>query len=394
MNTFWGCDADDLTELSAAVEERAGRLGTLAQDTSLRARAVAWFGPDAEDHRLSTEELVERVKKFVEKLRELGELLGDEAEEQEVCSRPESGTAPIGGPSGVRAGLPDDLDDVLGGSGGSAPQSPTIAVTPRIGRLEDDLPVPFPEDLPPIQKAPMGHPMIGGPFADDEALKRARERGPLPEGEDFTLSPEHLEQAEQIRKRALRPVPVLGTAQMMMGAHESIGTLYDKAEQSLVDSGHGNLVPLVSLARIPHDLSGGAIGEQSVLGQATSAFDRGLANVTQTGEEVFTAASEGDGAGALRAVERGLYRQNGVLADVVTTTAVPAAADTASDLIGTGADLVEPISPEAAEKLRTAEGSVRDVGLAWERGRETITDPELYYDARRSLYPMPWDPQG
>lgn len=399
MNTFWGCETEDLTELSAVVEARAGRLGTLVRDTALRARAVAWFGPDAEDHRLRAEDLAERVIDLVEKLRELGELLDDEAEEQEICSRPENGAAPASGPFGVRTEASDDAGDfghqpVLGGTGGSAPPSPTISVAPESSRFEGDWPFRIPEGLPSLQGAPQGHPMIGGPFMDEKAWQQARDRGPLPAGEDVALSPEHLAEAEHLRTRAGRLHPLLGAPQMMMRTHEAIGGVYDSVEQGLVESGHGHLTPLVSLARLPHDIAGGALEEPSVLGQVTSAVDRGVANVLQTEEEVFTEASEGDTAGAVRAMERGLYRHTGMLADIATSTAVPAAADTASDLIGTGAEVAEPFSPEAAEALREAESSVRDVGLTWEQGQETITDPALYYDARRTLYPMPWDPQG
>src|SRR5699024_2568008 len=92
--------------------------------------------------------------------------------------------------------------------------------------------------------------------------------------------------------------------------------------------------------------------------------------------------------------ERGLYRNIDIGADLLTASPVPAAADAVSDIIGTGADMAEPITPEGAQLLRDAEETIRGHGESWERGQEQLTDPEFYYDLRRRYVPMPWDPQG
>ena len=114
----------------------------------------------------------------------------------------------------------------------------------------------------------------------------------------------------------------------------------------------------------------------------------------QTGDEVFSAVGDGDLTGAIQASERGIYRHAGMSADLLTITPVPAIADTASDLIGTGADVTEPFNPEMAETLRSAEQAAKEYGQAWERGQERLTDPETYYDLRRTYFPAPWDPQA
>ncbi|WP_394216038.1 hypothetical protein [Brachybacterium vulturis] len=366
MNTFWGCETERLTELSTVFDARAIRLRTLIQQVALCTRITDWCGPDAEEHRRRTMELVEFIIDLIERLRELGERLGDEAAEQDLCSQAEGSPARsgVGDPLGVRAAPPWDLDDV--------------------------------DPLPHLSGPPADDPgpVIGGPVMAEDPQELLRRLRSLPDGEDFALDPEILAEAERQRELLLGEVPVVGIAQTLMSGHEAVGDLYDRAEAALVDNGYGAFTPLVSLARVPHHLSEALLGEKSVLGQVTSAVDRGLANVAQTGGEVLSEIGEGDAGGAVRAVERGGFRNAGMSADILTATAGPAIADTASDLIGTGADLAEPLSPGTAETLREAEESVREVGEGWEQGQEALTDPEFYYDLRRTFAPMPWDPQA
>lgn len=364
MNTFWGCETEHLTELSTVFDTRADRLRALIQQILLCARTVEWIGPDADEHRRCAEDLAETVIILIEKLRKLGELLGREAQEQDLCSQPEGATGVGEDPLGVRAAPPWVQDGV--------DRLPSLQ-----GSRWEDL-----------------QPWIAGPFMAEDPPWAVHPSQPLPAGEDFSLDPELLAEAEGQRELALGAVPGVGAAQTMMSAHEGIGDAFDRAELTLEENGYGAFVPAVSLARLPHDVSGAVLGEHSVLDQTFSAIDRGVANVTQTSEEVLAAAGDGDAAGALRAVERGAYRQVGVSADILTVSPVPAAADTASDLIGTGADLVEPFDAGSAEALRTAEQSVREVGLGWERGQEQLTDPEVYYDLRRRYLPTPWDPRA
>ncbi|ATG52378.1 hypothetical protein CFK38_13250 [Brachybacterium vulturis] len=366
MNTFWGCETERLTELSTVVDARAERLRALIQQVALCTRITDWCGPDAEEHRRRTLDLVEFVIDLIERLRELGELLGQEAAEQDLCSQAEGSPARsgVGDPLGVRATPPWILEDF--------------------------------DHLPDLSGPPAGDPVpgIGVPIMAEDPFAFPKHRPELPDGEDFALDPEILAEAERQRKGLLGDVPIVGIAQTLMSGHEAIGEVYDRVETTLVDNGYGAFTPLVSLARVPHDLSGVMFGEKSVLGQVTSAVDRGLANVAQTGGEVLSEIGEGDAGGAVRALERGLFRNAGMSADLLTATAAPAIADTASDLIGTGADLTEPFSPGSAETLRTVEESLREVGQGWEQTQEELTDPEFYYDLRRTYAPMPWDPQA
>ncbi|MDN5898907.1 MAG: hypothetical protein L0H74_02440 [Brachybacterium sp.] len=393
MNTFWGCETERLTELSTVFDTRAVQLRALILQARLGVHAVDWIGPDAEEHRRCAEDLVETVITLIERLRKLAELLGREAAEQNLCSRAEEGPARAGDPLGVRATppwVPDpgerlpslsgpSVEDLLPRLGG-----PLMAEDPsRIAELLPDLP-----DLRDIG------PLIGGPLMAEPPLRPHPASRPLPEGEDFALDPEILAEAEHQRNLVLGGIPGVGLAQTMMSAHEAVGGFYDRVELTLEESGYGAFTPVVSLARIPHDASDVVLGENSVLGQTLSGIDRGVANAIQTGGEVFTAVGDGDLAGAVRATERGSYRHAGSVADILTATPVPAVAETTSDLIGTSAELTEPISPEAAQTLRTAEQSVRDLGHGWEQGQERLTDPEFYYDLRRTYFPTGWDPQA
>ncbi|MGO1599970.1 MAG: hypothetical protein ACTHX0_10125 [Brachybacterium sp.] len=390
MNTFWGCETEELTELSAVFGTRAVRLQTLIQQAASCVRAADWIGPDAEDHRIRTEDLVEFVIGLVERLRELGELLGDEAAEQDLCSQADGVPARAGDPLGVRATppwVPDDLDLVPDLSRpGHDPMIGGPLMHPDPSRLVDLLP-----DLPDL--GDLG-PLIGGPLMHEDPIGLLPATGPLPEGEDFALDPETLAEAESHRKLLLGEVPGVGLAQTLMDDHAAIGDIFDHAETTLEENGYGAFAPALSLARMPHDISGGVLGEDSTLAQAFSSIDRGVANVMQTGDEVFSAVGDGDLAGAIQASERGVYRHAGMSADLLTITPVPAIADTASDLIGTGADVTEPFNPEMAETLRSAEQAAKEYGQAWERGQERLTEPETYYDLRRTYFPAPWDPQA
>ena len=390
MNTFWGCETEELIELSAVFGARAVRLQTLIRQAAMGVRATDWIGPDAEDHRMRTEDLVDVVIGLVERLRGLGELLGDEAAEQDLCSQADGGPVRAGDPLGVRAAppwVPDDLDLV--------PDLSRPGLGPMIGGpLMHPDPISLVELLPDLSDLSDLGPLIGGPLMHEDPFSLLPAPGPLPEGGDFTLDPEILAEAESHRKLILSEVPGVGLAQTLMDGHEAIGDGFDLAETTLEENGYGAFTPALSLARMPHDISGGVLGEDSTLAQAFSSIDRGVANVMQTGDEVFSAVGDGDLTGALQATERGIFRHAGMTADLLTITPVPAIADTASDLIGTGADVMEPFSPGTAETLREAEQAVQEHGEAWQQGQERLTDPETYYDLRRTFFPAPWDPRA
>lgn len=390
MDTFWGCETEELTTLSADVGTRAARLQALIDQAAGSVRTVSWIGPDADRCRQQMEELVSFVIELIEKLRELGELLREEAAQQDLCSAAE-GPWQENPLWGVRAappwwpgGDPDVIPPILAPSG-SEDRRPTIGGP----FMAED--APWLEELVPKLEALW--PRILGPVIPT-GLPWAQAGRPLPEGEDFALDPETVQAAEDLRTRALRAVPYARSLQMMLRAQGAVEGGFDQAEMALEQHGLGAFTPLVSLARTPFDLTGAALGENSGLGQVATAVDDGVANVLQTGDEVLTALGEGDVGGALRAGERGFFRQGGVLADVLTASSGPAYADTASDLIGTGADLLEPLDPGTAQDLRTLEGRFENLEQRWMEGREQITDPEFYYDLRRTYAPAPWDPQG
>lgn len=358
MNTFWGCETENLTELSGVVAARALRMRAIVLQIALSVRAVGWIGPDADDYRLRAEDLVDRALELIETLRRLGEVLGREAEEQDLCSQPDGVLPGVRDPLGVRAELP---------------------WTPGGGFR-----------VPSLHRRPLS------PWAEPFAapLERRELDDPLPAGEDFALDPDGLPGAARLRQKLVGQIPVAGFLQYAPALHEGMGDVYDEIEQGLEDHGLGAFRPVVSLARIPHEISGVLIGEDSMLGQTVSALDRSIANFGQTGQEVLTEIGDGDLSGAIRAGERGLYRNIDIGADLLTASPVPAAADAVSDIIGTGADMAEPITPEGAQLLRDAEETIRGHGESWERGQEQLTDPEFYYDLRRRYVPMPWDPQG
>lgn len=388
MNTFWGSETEAVTELSAEFATSAGQLEAVITATARAVHAAAWFGPDAVDHRRRTDEVVDTVIRLAEKLRKLGTLLEQEATEQDVCSQPETAPGLAGDPLGVRMAPPWVPDPAVGfpplRGKGDMEWGPMIG-----GPFMHPDPPSLVDHLPDLEEL---WPMIGGPFMrqDPSPLPSTR---PLPEGEEFALDPETLAEAQLDRKLGLGAIPVVGAVQTLMGVHSGMGKVFDRTEQNLEEVGLGAFTPAVSVMRLPHTLSSAILGSDSVPGQVISGIDQGLANVMQTSEEVSSAIGDGDLAGVVRAGERGMYRHAGAMADIFAATPVPALSRTASEVIGTGADLVEPLSPEAAAPLRAAEQASLEFGQAWQHGVDEITDPERYYDLRRQYLPTPWDPQ-
>lgn len=401
MNTFWGCDTDAMTDLSAIFGERAGLLGTLIERTADTVRTTTWFGPDAEDHRLRTEDVVTTAHELIELLRRLGELLGEESAEQSAASAAQGstpagstspGSMPAGGdPLGVRATPPWVTGDRR--FGGLSDRRVTDWGPLIGGPLTTEDPLAGRRPLAPLPALKDIGPMLGKPLVQGGATAISTPR-PLPEGEEFDLDPVILEEARADRRLALGAIPVVGAAQSLMGVHAGIGAGFVRGERMLEENGLGALMPALDVLRLPHTISEVFLGEKSVLGQATSGIDRGIANGMQTTEEISSAIGEGDWAGAMRAGERGAYRQVDVTADLLTATPIPAASESVASVLGTGGDLLEPFSPEAAARLHGAEQSVGEFGQSWESRQDRLTDGESYYDLRRRFAPMPWDPKG
>ncbi|HEX7351022.1 hypothetical protein [Brachybacterium sp.] len=386
MNTFWGCDTATMTELSGDFGSGAERMQALLARAADARRSATWFGPDAEEHRSLTDELVERARTIAEAVRRLGELLERESAAQDLCSAVEGGSDPTD-PLRVRALLP-----FLGG--GDLPRlagAPEGGWGPLIGGpLQVEDPTGLADRLPALPDLGDLGPLIGGPLRHEPAPAFPRP-APVAPDERYDLEPGHLADAESIRRLGLRKVPVVGLVQGAMSAHEAIGGLYDGAEQLLVDNDLGSLTPLVDVARTPHTLSEPILGDGSVAGQIASGVDRGIANVLQTTGEVSTALGAGDLSGAVGAAERGLYRNIDATADVLAATPLPALAQTASDVLGTGGDVADLVSPGAGEPLHAAEGGLQRIHDDWQGVHDTVTDAEQLYDLRRQYAPMPWD---
>ena len=393
MNTFWGSETEAVTELSAEFATGAAQLEAVITAAARAVHTAAWFGPDATDHRRRTAEVVDTVVRLVERLRKLGELLEQEAAEQDFCSQPETAPGPAGDPLGVRMTPPWIPDPAVGPpllrGTGDTEWGPMIG-----GPFMHPDPLRFVDRLPRLPDLEDLRPMIGGPFMHQDPLRTIPAPRPLPEGEEFALDPEILAEAQLDRKLGLGAIPVVGAVQTLMGVHSGMGQFFDRTEQNLEESGLGALTPAVSMVQLPHTISSAILGSDSVPGQMISGIDQGLANAMQTSEEVSSAIGDGDLAGIVRAGERGMYRHAGAMADILAATPVPALSRTASELIGTGADLVEPLSPEAAAPLRTAEQSTLELGQTWQHSVDAITESERYYDLRRQYLPTPWDPQG
>lgn len=402
MNTFWGCDTETMTVLGALFDERAGTLETLAEQIATDARLVDWIGPDAEDHRLDTDEVVETAVSLIERIRHLGELLCDEAEDQERASSPVAG-------------------DVYGAStrgGAGGPLSGILATPPR-GPLLDGGPSGPLEEREPWWRTPVGGPglvedpetatkafrklvdlvdpevigpIIGGPLAAPWAPHRRPVEGPLPEGESFDLDPETLQRASEQRSRVTGGLPFVGTAEAVMELQQSTEGRAERWEQRLVDAGLEELTPLTEVVGNADRAMGIFLGEDSQAGQVLDGVDRMWANTQQTGGEVLSAVVDGDPAGALRAAERGAFRHGDAVADVLTATAIPVATDAGASFAEDLAGHVEHVSPEAAQTMRENAAEIREGGERFQQFQDEITDGETWYDRRRRYVPLPWDP--
>lgn len=383
MDTFCGCDTAALDDLSSIVGERAAHLGAVVEGAAQVTASTDWFGPDGRDFREQMDEVYEKARALFEWLRELGELLREESDEQRACSQPDrQGSTWRDSPRALRTELPRLISEP-----GLAP--------PLLGgpfMMED--PIGFVDRLPRLPDLGSLGPPIGGPLLPRDPLRPPPPLQPLPEGEEFALDPEILAEAQQDRRVTIGALPYIGTAQLALGIHGAVGRFYDRAEETLEDSGLGAVTPLISMARIPHHVSGIPLGEKSIPAQALDVVDRQFANAAQTSGEVSSAIGEGDWAGATRAAERGIFRHVDASVDLVTANPVPAIADAAAGFAGSAADIAEPISPAAAEPLRDLETTLHDAGAGLENAHHWLTDGERYYNLRRQYVPMPWDPQG
>lgn len=402
MNTFWGCDTDSMTELAALFGDRAGTLEKLAQGAGTTARTVTWFGPDADDFTIDVDEAVETLISLVETIRRLGELLGDEAEDQDRASSPGGGDV-----YGV---------STRGGAGG--PLSGILATPPR-GPLVDGGPSRPLEEKEPWWRTPAGGPglildpatttkafrklvdlvdagtigpIIGGPMVSPWARHRPPVEGPLPEGEGFDLDPELLGRASEQRSRVTGALPVVGMVESVMELQQSTEGRAERWEQGLVDAGLDELTPLTDVVGSADRAMGIFLGKDSQPAQVLDGVDRMWANTQQTGGEVLSAVVDGDPAAALRAAERGAYRHGDAVADVLTATPIPVATDAGASFAEDLAGHVEHVSPEAAETMRENAAEIRESGERWQQAQDEITDGETRYDRRRRHAPLPWDP--
>ncbi len=412
MDTFCGCDTETLDELAERVREGALRVIELIELLREVAEAVAWTGPDADAHRRRTGAMAEAGHATGADLRSKALELRRHAHEQKRASQFDPGAA-------VRAELPGGAESDEEGRGTpgffedpgpwiGGPMAPADPLGPLRGMDPPTLPGgwgpwvggpmapadpldPMPGITVPTPSAPAGGwgPWIGGPFMPSSPPPTVQ--GPLPEGEEYALDPEILAEARKDRELALGAVPVVGTIQTVMGAHEDLGRLHDRIGEAAEGT---RFEPLARVARLPHTVTEPLLGEDSTAGQLAGTLDRGWANVIQTGSEVTTAVGEGDWAAAARAGERGMYRSAENSADLLTITPFPALAESGADVLGEGADAVRPISPGAAARIDEVEGLARQSGEDLAGLRGDLTDSESWYDARRRHAPMPWDPRA
>lgn len=388
MNTFWGCEPEALTDLSTVFADGGDRIRLLRERILETMHATTWQGPDAESHRQRTAEVARTMAHLLEAVRRLSEQLAQEAEAQTICSSVQGAPTLTRDPLGIWATPPWVRDPVpLPPLTGGATQEwgPWIG-----GPFAVKDPVALAEGLPEMPALRDLLPWVGGPISAQDPRPIPRPT-PVPDTGELDVDPELLAEAQQTRRIALGAFPVVGTAQFAMGIHAEAGRFLDHGEQQLEQAGLGFLTPAVSLARVPHAVTGVAVGEDSVLGQVTSGVDTSIASAMQTRDEVSTAIGEGDLAGVMRAGEKGLFRQAGISADILTATPFAAATNTLAEAVGAGADAIEIVSPEAAAPLREAEQLPRQVGEAWETDRENLIDPERFYGMRRQYLPMPWD---
>jgi hypothetical protein len=412
MNIFCGCDPDALAELAERLHERALRLRELIELLRATAEAVTWVGPDADAHRRRTAAMADAALAVAADLRAAALAARRHAWEQECASQVDPGAA-------VRAELPGgEFVERLRRPGVLDDPGPWIGGPFQAGDPRD----PFPP-LPPVPEPPGGWgPLIGGPMAPTDPLDllpdgstppsppggwgpwsggpflptsapSLRPRGLEPGGDELALDPEIVAGAQEDRRSVLGAIPVAGTIQTAMDMHGGLGEIHDGVDRALADAGLEQLQPLADLSRIPHRLTEPVLGEDSRLGQVADIADRSWANVLQTGSEVTGAVGEGDWGGAAAAAERGMFRSAGTSAELLSTSAIPAYAETGADLLGDGADALRPVSPEAAEGLEDLSGGLRGRGEEYEAFLDSYSDAESWYATRREHAPMPWDPQ-
>lgn len=430
MNIFCGCDPEALTELAERLREKARRLLELIELLRETARAVTWVGPDADAHRRRTDAMAEHGAAVVADLRAAVLAMRRHAWEQERASEADplaAVRAELPGPAGGRSGRegtgfswpdleglglrrPTLLEDPGPWIGGPFQAEDPTSLVPGLSPLDapaggwgpaiagpmqpaDPLDL-LPEGWTPPAPAGGWGPWIGGPLMPPTGPVAPPERTALPEGEEFALDPEILAAAEEDRRFAIGAIPVAGTIQKAMKVHEEIGAFHDGVERSLADAGLEELQPLADVTRLPHTLSESLLGEKSTVGQIAEGLDRSWANVLQTGAEVTDAVGQGDWSGAVRAGERGMFRSWGTTADLLTITPLPAHAETGANLLGDAADATRPVSPAAADGLDSAAHELRGHAERADAAIDSLSDAERWYDTRREMAPMPWDPQG
>lgn len=379
MDTLWGCVTEDMDELVERIVRNAERLRRLIELLRGTSGAVAWTGPDADVHRARTSAVTTEAADLCGVLRERAEQLQEESAQQTVASRADAGMNPL---ERVRAEWPD-LRPARSPDGPNFPEfHPFQPGFSHPIELEN---VPTLRDLIDRFEVPDLGPMIGGPFGPT--------RRPLPEGEEYDIPRDALDQGESLRRTAMRLNPYTAGAQMLMDLHSAKGGWLDSAESFLVDNGMDSFVPFVDMARIPHANSSLVVGEGSTIGQVTREIDVMMANASHTTGEVTDALGRGDLGGAVRAGERGVYRQYEGLAAIATASPIWNMPDTGGDIAGHAADVLEPISPFAAEQFRKGEEQSHALGEYVTSAREEALDSENWYDARRRAIPLPWDPQ-
>ncbi|MFC5296855.1 hypothetical protein [Brachybacterium tyrofermentans] len=429
METIWGCDTVHMDEIAEQVAEKAEQLIELFRLLRGASDTVEWIGPDAEAHRARTHTVTTAGTDLCGILRDLSRRLEEESTQQTTASQVDSDTNPL---VAVRADITDLLpaplrDKVAGANpfagGGSGdkpaptsrwglPLSPEFSPFPELdpGFRDPDATwgvptvpgvTPFPEIDPgfraplgdpigfPGITGPLGMPALGEPFARQEPYSRPE----LPDGEEYDLSPRALENGETVRQEALSYVPGASQAQHLMGLHEQKGNFLDGAEQVLEDHGYDALLPAVDLARVGQSGTSLLIGENSTIGQAAEGLDMMVANAGQTTVEVSDAVGNGDLEGAIRAGERGVYRNYEGLATVATASPMWKIPEVGGDMAGSAADAIEPFSPAAAEPLRSLESTSHDIGDHVNGFKDAMLDSENWYDARRRALPLPWDPK-
>ncbi|PMC74438.1 hypothetical protein [Brachybacterium sp. UMB0905] len=398
MNTFWGSDTDALTTVSETFEHAAERLGDLTTTLTDTAHTVPWIGPDADDWRTLHDRMMEKTREVGREIARLARRLFEESREQEECSRADGS----GDGSPTRGAPPPERD--FGNQPFTWPPRPGFM--PREAQGQRD-----PLDLPTIF-GPMIHPdpirlgeklrdlplpslkEVWGPFQHEPLPGEPPPREPVPRDDQYALDPEVLEQAQKGRRKLLGAIPLAGTAQWLLPGHEIVGQALDGVERGLENAGLGVLTPALTGPKMMHSLSGIAIGERSTFAQVVEGMDHGFAGALQTTQELSEAVGERDAAAAARTLERGMYRQAGSGAEILTAFAAPAVIGGAGEMIGHTADVVEVASPQAAAPLHRTAEEMESVASFLEEGRDRITDAQAAYELRRTYVPLPWDERG